>query len=487
MQIQLKRAQNSLSVLGRMPPEILGGIFQFSAIAGHYKFLEVCHYWYEVARHNPGLWRYWGDSLEDWKRASVYSKTPLAIDLVLDRIIIEHRIKKEDPRLFDDNLQKALRDRVAANTIQKVHLMNRDEELMSSIILSLTPEGNAVRQSSIKSIHLAGSVVDLSEFFARNHFQQLQNLSLGHASLALAHLKATTLVNLSLAVRSFSELPTTPQIIPVLVSNRNIRTLKLSLTASDDSNNPEARRQIALPHLEELYLEGKAHHVLQFRSQLESSGSGTVKKTVLVLYNCTLETITTESIRPYLSGILQHDAGVGAGLKVRLNCYHSHRRITLCVSGAGTGGPDVCISMAREGGTQTKPFCINILRALPKERITDFETNFLEMEEMPNLRCLSLRNVVVSGGFLLSRPDGLNAHAKLFPSLRELHLPNVTAKDNNWDPLIHYLEHQSVSLHLKGHICTEVREKIEPLVEAFRYIPDQINKCNTCWRSVAAV
>ena len=469
--IQLEPYRKPLSTR-HIPPEILAEIFQFSATLDEYNFVRVCHYWYDVARDTPELWRYWGGSLRDWKRASIYSRTHVAIDLVLDRF------EEEDLKFFDLNLRNALRDHAGANAIQKIHLINKNEELMSSILSLLTPEGNVVRHSSIKSIYLGGSV-DPSEFFARNHFQQLQKLSLDHTGLALAHLKATTLVNLSLANTSDCKSPTS-QIISLLASNRNIRTLKLSLFVPGNCNKPEATRQVALPHLEELYLEGKPHHVLQFWSQLEFSAM--VKKATFSLVDCRLKTINMQSIQPYLCGVLQHYAKVGAGLKVSIDSSDKDGDVALCVSGTGTGtgGPEMDIFLFNKKGTQMKLFYTKILRLLPKERIADFETDSLEIEEMPNLRCLRLLMVVVSDGFLLPRPDGPNAHTKLFPLLQELHLTDVTAKDNNWDPLIHYLEHQSISLHVEGHICLEVRMKIEPLVAELTYIPEQEYGCDIC-------
>ena len=83
--IELKRARNSLlNISTRVPPEILGEIFSWNLVRpdpdpelkshfdgfceGSNNFLLVCHHWFQVASHNPKLWTYCGNTLEDWEK-----------------------------------------------------------------------------------------------------------------------------------------------------------------------------------------------------------------------------------------------------------------------------------------------------------------------------------------------------------------------------------------------------------------------------------
>ena len=131
--------------------------------------------------------------------------------------------------------------------------------------------------------------------------------------------------------------------------------------------------------------------------------------------------------------------------------------------------------------------CIDILALLPQESIIDFETNLWVTEEvavaMPNLQALHLVRPVVYDGFLVPDPIGPNAGKKLLPSLRWLYLEGARL-DDDWDPLVTYLAYQTsgdqaVSLDLSGgdHICSDVIEEIEDLVEELVYEPDPELEC----------
>ena len=135
-----------------------------------------------------------------------------------------------------------------------------------------------------------------------------------------------------------------------------------------------------------------------------------------------------------------------------------------------------------------KKLSIDILALLPQESIIDFHTNLPVTEEvivrMPNLEALHLTRPVAPG-FLLPDPNGLNGHKKLFPSLRRLYLEDAEAVDDDWDPLVTYLAHQTsgdqaVSLELFGegvHVCSGVIEQIKGLVEELVYEPDPNQEC----------
>jgi hypothetical protein len=133
--------------------------------------------------------------------------------------------------------------------------------------------------------------------------------------------------------------------------------------------------------------------------------------------------------------------------------------------------------------------CFEVLTILPQKSIVSLEMPLSVTEEilvaMPNLETLCLFRPAVSDGFLLPDPNGPNADKKLLPSLRKLYLEDAEAVDNDWDPLVTYLAHQTsggqaISLEIFGdgiHVCSEVIERIEGLVEELGYLPDPDQEC----------
>ena len=98
---------------------------------------------------------------------------------------------------------------------------------------------------------------------------------------------------------------------------------------------------------------------------------------------------------------------------------------------------------------------------------------------MPNIETLRVSGVELSKGFLRPSPDGPRANAKLLPSLRSLHLANVTLNNGDWGHLMTYLTHQIsdgqlISLKIIGefpHLCTEVAKEVKDLVGEFICYP----------------
>ena len=476
--IELKRTRNSLLNIARIPPEILGHIFFHAKVTlGSYTFLHVSHYWHEVARHSPKLWNHWGTSLKDWKRSSRYTRASAKVDLEF-----EETYNYMDMGCFKkvETLRNTLRNLVMGDLIRKIHLASSKRKLLAIILSLWIPKDGRVRYNSVESISLRNCMLEPYGFFDHQLFPRLRDLSLHCKDLSLVPLKknTTTLVNLSLSNEDVpsAPAPTTSQIISLLASNPNIRTLHLHLGLFKDDSESNPTDPVPLRYLESFSFNLWASDFYPIMSRLEFFG--TVKSAELTLGNCTLETIT-HVIGPYLRNDLERVVSAGDRLVVRVAYDPRYISITVRIDGAKTLGserPRAQFYMrpsSQATPEQKRQMCIQALAALPKEGITFLETNFLEIDEMPNLKSLCLDRVEVTDGFLLSQPDGSNAPKNLLPSLRRLHLSGATAKDSKWDPLIHYLsqtDSRSVSLVIDGaRVCLGVRNEIEPLVKSLKY------------------
>jgi hypothetical protein len=269
--IELKRSQNSLLNISKLPPEILGHIFWQSAVPDGFEkrclnFLLVCHNWNEIASGTPELWSFWGHTLQDWtERHLRYKETPL--DLVLD----EGKLEGET---LNTSLQNALRDRASRDTIQLVHLRAGDRELLNSILCALTSDGKEVRRSSVGSVILQNEdtdSVDASRFLAYNRFPRLRHLDLTNCTISSwDHLtpQTTSLKALVLHLSYPSVIPTTPQLITVLTSNPALRKLVLTRNSVPNDRNEDPSR-VSLPHLKELKLAGKCKEVSTLLDRLD--------------------------------------------------------------------------------------------------------------------------------------------------------------------------------------------------------------------------
>lgn len=85
--------------------------------------------------------------------------------------------------MFGDPLQDALKDRAIRDKVREVHITHCDPKLLTSIISSLTPDGEGVREKRIESITLrleADTVIvtGLLDFFARETLPKLQYLDI---------------------------------------------------------------------------------------------------------------------------------------------------------------------------------------------------------------------------------------------------------------------------------------------------------------------
>jgi len=181
---------------------------------------------------------------------------------------------------------------------------------MTTIISSLTPEDEGIRHSRIESIDL--SDVDVSGFFTRYRFLKLRDLYLS-GSFKIStwdHLISHTmaLANLSLnfaSVTSLSTIPTTSEILSLLASNPNIRSLTLQCLTINDDGGKGFTSSVPLCHLEWLTLTGEFRHVFPILCRLELPER--VDNTKLESHDCTLREIA-EAAGPYIWDYPQRDA-----------------------------------------------------------------------------------------------------------------------------------------------------------------------------------
>ncbi|KAF9647992.1 hypothetical protein BDM02DRAFT_3187522 [Thelephora ganbajun] len=342
--IGLKRARNSLlNISTRVPPEILGRIFvrclvrntdyslrspsHFDGLRkGSYNFLLVCHHWFEVASLTPGLWDFWGNTLQDWKKRYHRSRF-VPLDLVLDGN------KCDSWESFDESLQNAVGGRVTRGTIRQVHLNSHDMNTLTSIISSLTPDDEGAQNENIESIIVRNwgpHPVDVSKFLARSRLSKLRLLDLSGNVRILSWdflaFRTTLLTALMLGINELSSSPslTTSQLLSVLTSNPNLRELKLlNLAIPNDTDG--ATFQVPLRNLNMLSLTGDFRHVLGLLRQLILPE--TLDNIHLAGFNCTVGDIS-QTFGPYMRNYFQRDAR----FQDRLGLYSSSSPTSISIA-----------------------------------------------------------------------------------------------------------------------------------------------------------
>ena len=497
--IKLKRDRNSLlNISTRVPPEILGDIFSWNLVRkrrfqglrkGSYNFLLVCHHWFEVASNTPELWGFWGNTLQDWKKCH-HRSGAAPLDLVLEEV------ESNPGVLFDESLRDAIRSRVVQNTIRQVHLSSNDHDILTSIISSLTPDGEGGRNENIESILLETdgfTTLDVSNFFIRSLLPRLRSLDLyGRIRISswnrLAP-KNTLLTALSLNIDMSPSLPaiTAAQLFSILVSNPKLQKLSLSRAAiPNDADTSTFKAQ--LPNLYSLTLAGGSRRIFGLLRQLVLQEA--LDDMLLSGSNSTAEDVS-QTLAPYMQDYFQRDPRFHGRLGVSFPSSPGVISISIGVVHTRTtmvafGSPWVSLRITTNltpSDTLDRLF-VSLTTLIPKERVVSFKASFNAWppEEvffvMPYIEVLHLSHLPLSEGFLQPNPHGPHANRKLFPSLRSLCLEDVVFQNkDDWSHLVTYLAHQTsdgqtISLKVVGNFprdCPEIMDGIRSLVKDFTH------------------
>ena len=511
--IQLKRTRNSLlNISTLVPPEILGDVFAWSLVReagsslgfesdfdglqrGSYSFLLVCHHWFEVASRTPELWSFWGNTLQNWKNQH-HRSGDAPLDLVLDG-------SRCDPDVsFNESLRGAVRGHVMQDAIRQVHLTSDKGATLTPIISSLTPDDGA-RNENIESIvwrNRGHPSVDVSDFFAQSRLLKLRQLKLhGDFRISWDRLASQTmrLTTLLLKITDFpSTSPiTTSQLFSILASNPNLQKLSLSdlaLPIDTDGSTPP----VPLRDLEALFLTGNFRHVFGLLRQL------ILPDMLDHLYLTGLDSAVEDLLQilgPYMRDRFRRDPRFQD--KLEITFFSTPDCISVSVDAMW---PHATV-MERD-----PPFAVFVMEFnhvpppdvleqlfigltifLPHEYAVSFSADLhvKPPEElfsmMPNVETLDLSGLELSKGFLQPNPDGPRANTKLLPSLRSLCLHDITLDGDDWSHLTTYLAHQTsdgraILLEIGGccpHMCPDVVEEVEALVEDFDCYPGPATAC----------
>ena len=487
--IRLKRARNSLLNVSKLPPEVLGDIFQRSVTLkddfgeleeGSWNFLFVCHHWFKVALHTPEVWSFWGNTPTGWARWHRYSGTA-PLDLVLDD-------DDYDGSTFDITLCNALRDHAARDATRRVHLWSEDVVVLNSIISPLTSAGKGVRHNSVESFVLSNNdntPVDVSDFFTHYRFPKLQRLILHNCSITswdLLTSRTTVLTSLTLRLSHPSPTPTTSQLFSILASNPSLQALSLLEYAVPTDSGAESSYRVSLHHLKELELVGGSRHVIGLLHQLDHPGNVNLD---ITLYNRTVAD-TPRMVGLYLRDYLQHRDKSPNGLG--LSVSRSKRRITLRVGDMGRIDPStpvwrrivpfISIALALDQTLLEKVF-LDLVPYTPQDEVV-YLCSWDEpatMEDMstrfPKFRALHSCSIPLHTVFPGSALDG---DGEISTSLQHIFLEQPVVVGGNWSPLTTLLARrassgnrlESLRLELSPHMCLEAEEHIKSMVREFK-------------------
>ena len=422
---KLKRAQNSLLNVSKLPPELLGNIFRWNVVLNgdfgglgkkSHNFLLVCHHWFEIASSTPELWNFWGNTPKDWTRwCHRYGTAPLDLVLNVDT----------DDGIFDTTLFGILQDRAGRDMFRRIHLHAADLGLLSSTVSSLTASPGVSRSIGVESFILQNQgrkLVDVSDFFAYHHSPKLQRVELADCttpSWDLIFSRITTLTTLDLDFNSSESTPTISQLLSVLASNPALRKVVLFgyMAPGDGTENPSP--QVSLHHLKELKLSGEPQTVFGVLSRLEHPRH--MDTLDIALYGFAVEDFS-QIVGPHLRDYLRHHGRSQNGLGLSVSSGYDIRFHVGDVGGIDFSVPAPTrmntFMMVANRFNQTpskdrlEKALLNLIAHAPREEIVYFRAygKPLAMEDIsaqfPNLKGLHFERTPLPTAFPNSNPNG---------------------------------------------------------------------------------
>jgi hypothetical protein len=459
----------------RVPPEILVQIFYLDAAPdergglrkGSYQFLFVCRHWYNIAKAAPELWSFWGNNLYHWSQRYQLSGRSAPVDLTMFECESDLGlpINKALRRSTLKPMQIALNERVASNSIRSIHLwgfVERENIInIGSIVSSLASGGGGIRysDSSIESIEIVSTGLDVSSFLTSYRFPQLRHLILGRMAVdskILDHLSSCTGSLTSLSLGHLGG--TLDQLLSVLDKNHQLRSLTLVRFHVDDSD-ARCQSQVSLPHLKRLVLSADFHSTFRLLDQLDLPKSSTMDFMEFVLSDCPDSEDVSRSVGRYMQDFLSQDrfkgrlvifaSGFLSKASIHVSTKDTSSRSTLLPTGEPRFNVQVECPFGPGYSGHRNTMLVNLASYIPKGDVISFtgRSALGAMGEvvatMPNIQKLCLRSVLLSVGFMkLTSP----ANTKLLPSLRCLILEEVDIdRKHGWRPLLDYLRHRQTS------------------------------------------